>query len=98
MPRPTLSELVRVLDQSVIVLQEQVKGIDRCDEDVARLTEDLNRLTVDFATVREKVAALERAIDQVNQRRWTLYVAIVSAFLGGLLTLLIQFSLRALPK
>lgn len=98
MPRPTLSELVRVLDQSVIVLQEQVKGIDRCDEDAARLTDEFNRLTVDFAVVREKVAALEKAIDQINQRRWTLVVAIVSAFLGGLLTLLIQFSLRALPK
>jgi len=98
MPRPTLSELVRQLDQSVILPEERVKGIDECDADIARLSQDFQRLTVDFATVREKVTTLEKAIDQTTQRRWTLVVAIISAFLGGLLTLLIQFSLRALPK
>jgi hypothetical protein len=67
------------------------------------------RLTVDVAVVREKaaametmvrdrLAAIEKTLDQVAQRRWMLYVAILSAFLGGFLTLFIQWSLRALPK
>lgn len=105
MPKPTLSELVRDIDQSVTVLKERVKGIDQCDADVERLSDDLSEvkdrlhnLYADFATVREKAAALEKAIDQINQRRWTLVVAIISAFLGGILTLLIQVTVRLVFK
>lgn len=97
MPRLTWSEPVRTLDRSVVGLEERVKGIDACDEDIVRPSPGFNRLAVDFARVREKVAAPEIAVGQITQRRRTLAVAIVSAFLGGLLTLLIQFSLRALP-
>jgi len=98
MPKPTLTEMVRELDRSVASLEQQVKGIDDLREDARRLSDDLNELKVEFATAREKVVTAEKALDQLTQRRWTLVVAIVSAFLGGLLTLLIQFSLRALPK
>jgi hypothetical protein len=98
MPKPTLTDLVREQARSVAVLEEQVKGIAVCRESDQRLADELGRLTIDFAVVREKVVALEKVMDQITQRRWTRWVAIVSAFLGGLLTLLIQFSLRALGK
>ena len=98
MPKPTLTELVRAIERSVTILEQQIKGIDACDLVEKRLNEDLTRLTVDFATVREKVASLEKTVDQFGQRRWTLFVAILSAFLGGVLTLLIQLGLRAITK
>jgi Flp pilus assembly CpaE family ATPase len=109
MPKPTLTELVHRLEHSVTVLEEQIKGIDTCDEAIQRHSNEIMRLTVDLVVVREKAAALEtlvrdklatleKSLDQISQRRWTLYVAILSAFLGGFLTLFIQWSLRALPK
>ena len=105
MPKPTLTELVREAERSIAVLEERSKGIDACRESDKQFAEELKQLSADFATlrqefatVREKVVTLEKSVDQITERRWTLAVAIVSAFLGGFLTLLIQFSLRALPK
>jgi hypothetical protein len=105
MPRPTLTELIREAERSITILEEQIKGIDACRESDKRFAEDLktageasNRLAIDLATVREKVGALEKAVDQITQRRWTLVVAIVSAALGGAFTLVIQLSLRVLAK
>lgn len=98
MPKPTLTELVHEMERSVTILEEQVKGIDECDETGKRHSEELNRLNVEVSTLREKVGSIEKSIDLIAHRRWTLLVAICSSFLGGLLTLLIQLSLRGLPK
>jgi hypothetical protein len=98
MPKLTLTELVREQARSIAILEEQVKGIEVCRDSDKRMADDPGRLTTDVAVVREKVGAIEKNLDQITQRRWTLVVAVVSAFVGGILTLLIQFSLRALPK
>jgi len=98
MPKPTLTELVHEAERSIAILEEQVRGIDECRATGKRQTDEIARLTVDVAVIREKVAGLEKSMDQITQRRWTLFVAIISAFLGGLLTLLIQLSLRGLQK
>jgi hypothetical protein len=120
MPKPTLTEMVRELDRSVVILEEQVKGIGELDEADRQLSAELGQLKITFAedsgqlklsfaqelaqlraelaTIREKAMANEKAIDQINQRRWTLVLAIVSAILCGFLTFIIQLSLRALPK
>lgn len=109
MPKPTLTEIVQRLERSVTTLEEQIKGIEICHQTTQRHSEDIVRLTVEAAVLREgvgsldsatreKTAAIEKAVEQMTQRRWTLFVAVLSAFLGGALTLLIQFSLRGLSK
>lgn len=120
MSEPTLTEMVRELDRSVVLLEDEVKGIGELDEADRRLSTELNELKVavaqelgqlrlsfaqelaqlrsELATVREKATANEKAIDQITQRRWILVLAIVSALLGGFLTFVIQFSLRAQPR
>jgi hypothetical protein len=105
MPKPTLTEMVRELDRSVVTLEERVKSIRTLDETDRLLTselaqlklafaQELAQLKADLAATREKALTNEKAVDQINQRRW----AIVSAVLGGFLSFVIQFSLRALPK
>jgi hypothetical protein len=109
MPKPTLTEMVRELDRSVVTLEERVKSIRTLDETDRLLTselaqlklafaQELAQLKADLAATREKALTNEKAVDQINQRRWALVIAIVSAVLGGFLTFVIQFSLRALPK
>lgn len=98
MPKPTLTELVREMERSITILQEQIKGIDECDDTGKRLSDDTNRPNVEVASLREKVAGIEKSFEQMTHRRWTLLVAIGSSFLGGLRTLLIQLSLRAISK
>jgi hypothetical protein len=108
-PNPTLTELVRGLERSVVTLELQIKGIDVCQATDKQLAGDVTRLTVELAVLREKLAALEKTTtdkvtalekltDQIVARRWTILVALISACAGGLLTFVIQLSLKFLAK
>jgi uncharacterized protein YoxC len=108
-----LQKTVAGLEQQVKGIADLDKGSRRLSDELNQLKvtiaqetaqlkvalgQEVAQLKAEIATIREKATANEKAIDQATQRRWTLVVAIFSAFLGGLLTLFIQFSLRALPK
>lgn len=89
-------------DETTRISRELTQLRIAVNQDVAELKVAFNRelaqVQAELATTREKAVANEKAVDLINQRRWTLVVAIVSALLGGFLTFVIQFSMRALPR
>jgi hypothetical protein len=106
---PTNTDSIRALEKSEAELRTRVQSLETVRGDLRLLAEEVTRLsrlqadetirmTREMATVQEKVANHEKLLDRTVHQRFTIVVALISAFVGGLLTFLAQISLKYLAK
>ena len=94
----TNTEAIRKLEESVARLDPLMDMVrdenKRLRDEQARVAESLKQAEVRVAVLETHRAHLEKSLDESDRRRW----AVLLAFFGSLLTLVINLILLALGK
>ncbi len=106
---PTNTDRIRELEMAEVALRVRLQTVESWRDHLDRLAEETTKnsreiiekaaqLAQDIAVLNQKTINHEKILDRVVQQRFTIWVAILSAFVGAFLGFASQYMVRLLTK
>lgn len=94
----TNTEMIRELDNAVADIKARLEAIGDLQRKHDKLADEIKVLDRDLSGLKPVVANLDRQVDRMANQRFTIFIAVVSALVGGVITFLAQLGLKYLAK